>query len=84
MTTNVTILTIIRVSATLLTIIGQLYMTIMTFMTIMTIMAMTIIITMNKSDDCDRMTITDMCLGVDLSSACSSSLATQEGRPQET
>ena len=66
-------------------------MTIMTFMTIMTIMAMTIIITMtndygchHKSDDCDRMTITDMYLGVDLSSACSSSLATQEGHPQET
>ena len=57
----------------------------------MTIVAMTTIIAMpndygchHKSDDCDRMTITDMCLGVDLSSACSSSLATQEGHPQET
>ena len=38
----------------------------------------------HKSDDLDRMTITDMCPEVDLSSACSSSLATQEGHPQET
>ena len=66
-------------------------MAIMTFMTIMTIVAMTTIITMtndygchHKSDDYDRMTITDMCPEVDLSSACSSSLATQEGHLQET